>query len=84
MYLDRAWHRLRPRVRTGRSDPIRSLDVSILQEQLLEPILGIGDIRTDPRIAFVGGARGRASSNARSTPVRRRSRSRSFQSTSPI
>ena len=58
MYLDRAWHRLRPRVRPDGSDPIRSLDVSILQEQLLEPILGIGDIRTDPRIAFVGGARG--------------------------
>jgi uncharacterized protein (DUF1015 family) len=58
MYLDRAWHRLRPRVRPDGSDPIRSLDVSILQEQLLEPVLGIGDIRTDPRIAFVGGARG--------------------------
>jgi uncharacterized protein (DUF1015 family) len=58
MYLDRTWHRLRPRVRPDHADPIRSLDVSILQEQLLEPMLGIGDIRTDPRIAFVGGARG--------------------------
>ncbi len=58
MYLDRTWRTLRPRVRPDDADPIRSLDVSILQDQLLEPILRIGDIRTDPRIDFVGGARG--------------------------
>jgi uncharacterized protein (DUF1015 family) len=39
-------------------DPIRSLDVSILQDNLLAPILGIGDPRTNPRITFVGGVRG--------------------------
>jgi len=39
-------------------DPVRSLDVSILQENLLRPILGIGDPRTDKRIDFVGGIRG--------------------------
>ena len=40
------------------SDPIRSLDVSVLHDRLLDPILGVGDIRTDTRIEFVGGARG--------------------------
>ena len=41
-------------------DPVRSLDVSLLHERVLEPILGIGDVRTDPRIDFVGGIRGTA------------------------
>lgn len=40
------------------SDPIESLDVSLLQNRVLSPILNIGDPRTDERIAFVGGARG--------------------------
>jgi len=40
------------------NDPVDSLDVSILQKNLLEPILGIGDPRTDNRIDFVGGIRG--------------------------
>lgn len=39
-------------------DPVASLDVSILQENLLGPVLGIGDPRTDKRIDFVGGIRG--------------------------
>src|SRR6202022_4104411 len=39
-------------------DAIESLDVSVLQEDLLAPILNIADIRTDKRIEFVGGARG--------------------------
>lgn len=39
-------------------DPVRGLDVSVLQENLLEPVLGIGDPRTDERIDFVGGIRG--------------------------
>ncbi|MEP7309977.1 MAG: DUF1015 family protein [Acidobacteriota bacterium] len=58
MYLEHSWHTLRPRVRPDSADPIRSLDVSILQSQLLESILQVGDVRTDPRIDFVGGARG--------------------------
>ena len=41
-----------------RPDPVASLDVSLLQEHLLAPILGIGDPRTDGRIDFVGGVRG--------------------------
>ena len=40
------------------SDPVRGLDVSILQENLLNPILGIDDPRTNTRIDFVGGIRG--------------------------
>ncbi|HEX8636429.1 MAG TPA: DUF1015 family protein [Pyrinomonadaceae bacterium] len=42
----------------SRADAIEKLDVSILQNHLLSPFLGIGDPRTDDRIAFVGGARG--------------------------
>ena len=41
-----------------RRDPIKSLDVSLLQERVLGPILGIADPRTDKRIDFVGGIRG--------------------------
>ncbi len=40
------------------SDPVSSLDVSVLQDRLLAPVLGIHDPRTDERIAFVGGIRG--------------------------
>jgi uncharacterized protein (DUF1015 family) len=59
IYIDRAWHLvdLRSAGASGR-DAINSLDCNVLQEQLLTPILGIGDIRTDPRIDFVGGAKG--------------------------
>jgi uncharacterized protein (DUF1015 family) len=58
MYLEGAWHTLRPRTTPDLSDAIGSLDVSVLQEQLLAPILKITDVRTDKRIDFVGGARG--------------------------
>jgi len=58
LYLDKRWHTLRPRVVPDPRDPIGALDVSVLQTQLLEPVLGIGDVRTDKRIDFVGGARG--------------------------
>jgi uncharacterized protein (DUF1015 family) len=58
MYFNGAWHTLRPRVAPDPSDPIASLDVSVLQEQLLAPVLAIADVRTDKRIDFVGGGRG--------------------------
>src|SRR5712692_755290 len=58
MYFTGRWHTLRPRMRPNASDPIGSLDVSVLQEGLLVPVLGIADVRTDKRIDFVGGARG--------------------------
>jgi uncharacterized protein (DUF1015 family) len=60
MYLQGEWRTLRPRVHPDPGDPIGSLDVSILQDALLSPILGIADVRTDKRIDFVGGARGTA------------------------
>jgi uncharacterized protein (DUF1015 family) len=58
MYLGRAWYTLRPRVPPVDGNPIETLDVSVLQAQLLEPVLKIEDVRTDKRIDFVGGARG--------------------------
>ena len=58
MYVRGAWQTLRPRQRPDASDPIGSLDVSVLQDQLLAPVLKIADVRTDKRIDFVGGARG--------------------------
>jgi uncharacterized protein (DUF1015 family) len=58
MYFQGTWQTLRPRVRPTASDSIGSLDVSILQDQLLAPVLQIADVRTDKRIEFVGGARG--------------------------
>jgi len=60
MYLRGGWHTLRPRARADESDVIGSLDVSVLQDQLLAPGLKIADVRTDKRIDFVGGARGTA------------------------
>jgi uncharacterized protein (DUF1015 family) len=56
MYLQGRWHLLRARRKAA--DVVGSLDVSVLQERLLAPVLGIHDVRSDPRIDFVGGARG--------------------------
>lgn len=59
MYLDGAWMLLEAKDGTyDASDPVARLDVSILQNNLLHPILGIGDPRTDKRIDFIGGIRG--------------------------
>jgi uncharacterized protein (DUF1015 family) len=58
MYVDGTWYRLRARTRPGADDPVARLDVSLLQQSLLAPVLGVGDPRTDDRIAFVGGVRG--------------------------
>jgi len=58
MYLNGEWHTLRSRVAPEPKDPIGSLDVSVLQERLLAPLLGVADVRTDKRIDFVGGGRG--------------------------
>ncbi len=59
MYLDRRWYHLsiNPDL-VPIDDPVRRLDVSVLSEQLLDPILGIADLRRDTRIDFVGGIRG--------------------------
>ena len=59
MYLDGKWYGLQLSPETTLPDGVvQSLDVSILQDRLLDPVLGIKDIRTDKRIDFVGGLRG--------------------------
>ena len=59
MYLGGTWYELRAKAGSfPASDPVRGLDASILQENLLNPILGIDDPRTNTRIDFVGGIRG--------------------------
>jgi uncharacterized protein (DUF1015 family) len=61
MYLGGRWQMLRAKEGTfDPRDPVACLDVSILQENLLAPVLGIKDPRTDKRIDFVGGIRGTA------------------------
>jgi uncharacterized protein (DUF1015 family) len=59
MYLDGRWYglQLRPDMAPP-SGAVESLDVSVLQERLLDPVLGIEDVRTNKRIDFVGGIRG--------------------------
>ena len=59
MYLNKCWYKLTAKPGTfGEDDAVDSLDVSILQNNLLTPILGIEDPRTDQRIEFIGGIRG--------------------------
>ena len=59
MYLDGMWYNITAKPGTfDANDPVKSLDVSILQENLLAPVLAIGDPRKDKRIDFVGGIRG--------------------------
>jgi uncharacterized protein (DUF1015 family) len=58
MYIDGSWYQLTAKEGTYSPDPIGVLDITILQNNLLEPILGIRDQRTDKRIDFVGGIRG--------------------------
>lgn len=58
MYLDHQWYELEARPQIISNDPVDGLDVAILQNNLLDPILGIKDPKTDHRIDFVGGIRG--------------------------
>lgn len=61
MYLDEEWYKLEAhKVLKDIKDPVDCLDVSLLQDYLLNPILGITDPRTDNRIDFIGGIRGLA------------------------
>jgi len=57
MYLAGKWHGLRCPV-DAKADPVARLDVSVLQDKLLAPLLGIDDPRTSKRVDFVGGIRG--------------------------
>ena len=58
MYLDETWYKLTAREEIISTDIVDSLDVAILQDHLLAPILGIEDPRMDNRIDFIGGIRG--------------------------
>ena len=59
MFLDDVWYELAAKEElTAITDPVASLDVSLLQDYLLGPVLGIGDPRVDKRIDFIGGIRG--------------------------
>ena len=60
MFLNGNWYLLKADESLLSSDPVEGLDVSVLQNHLLAPILGIGDPRIDKRIDFVGGIRGLA------------------------
>lgn len=60
MYLDGKWFSLTTKNELISNHPVLGLDVSILQKEVLEPMLAIGDPRTDKRIDFVGGIRGLA------------------------
>lgn len=67
LFLDNCWYRLTAKEEILSDDPVKGLDVSILQDYLLAPILGIADPRTDSRIDFVGGIRGLSELEKRAT-----------------
>lgn len=58
MYLNNQWYQLTANANSYTTDPIGVLDITILQDNLLDPVLNIKDQRTDKRIDFVGGIRG--------------------------
>ncbi len=58
MFLDNQWYTLTIDPASISPDPVEGLDVSVLQQRVLQPILGIEDPRTDSRIDFIGGIRG--------------------------
>ena len=58
MYMSGEWYKLRAKEHILSEDAVDGLDVSVLQNHLLEPVLGIKDPRTDKRIDFIGGIRG--------------------------
>ena len=59
MYIDKEWYKLTAKNGTfDADDPVDRLDVSILQKNVITPVFGIEDPRTDKRIDFVGGIRG--------------------------
>ncbi len=59
MYLNKKWYKLVPKSGIfDKNDPVESLDVSIIQNNIIDPILGIKNVRKDKRIDFVGGIRG--------------------------
>lgn len=69
MFMNGQWYCLTAKPEICNEDVVAGLDVSILQDYLLAPILGIGDPKTDKRIDFVGGIRGLKELERRCTPV---------------
>ncbi len=67
LFLDNCWYKLTAKEEILSDDPVKGLDVSILQDYLLAPVLGIADPRTDSRIDFVGGIRGLSELEKRAT-----------------
>ena len=69
MFLENRWYRLTVKSHiVSENDPVRSLDVMILHDQILEPLLGIEDPRTDPRIEYVAGTFGLSGLQDRCSP----------------
>ena len=58
MYMNHQWYKLSTRTNAYSEDPIAALDITVLHEDLFQPVLGITDQRTDKRIDFIGGIRG--------------------------
>ena len=58
LFLEDQWYLLTLKPAYENTDPVEGLDVSVLQKQILAPVLGIQDPKTDKRIDFVGGIRG--------------------------
>jgi uncharacterized protein (DUF1015 family) len=58
LYIDKKWYSCKIVPSKIPKDPVKSLDVQLLNDLVLDPILGIKDVRTDKRIDFVGGIRG--------------------------
>lgn len=58
LYLEKQWYLLTLKTKPDGSDPVKLLDVSLLSDLVLDPVLGIKDLRKDKRIDFVGGMRG--------------------------
>lgn len=58
LYCEGSWYRIRLKKHLVCSDPVKGLDVSVLQDQILGPVLGIKDPKTDSRIQFIGGIKG--------------------------
>jgi len=58
MYLKGQWYLLNAKESVYCNDAVKDLDVSVLQDYILDPVLGIKDPKTDKRIDFVGGIRG--------------------------
>ena len=65
MFLEGRWHTIALGEAPATATPAERLDVTRLQDAILAPLLGIGDVRTDKRIDFVGGARGTAELESR-------------------